>query len=202
MDINMFGHLLMTYIEVSYHGGVQQFTEDGGLLSVIPFAENTALIYLKDPSEEFLSAIDEFNYRHNSQVKFASDLNFETESKVEVLTLLADVLKDIAERFSLNQILVNPSNSLVLYITLPEVKLSEEDISEISSILVSRLTSLVRGILIVNNELYPFSQEGVNKVLPKPEPITHDQDITEDHITDLKIALGKAETVEDFLNMI
>lgn len=206
MDVNILGNLLMTYIEVSYKGGVQQFTEDGGLISVVPFAENAALIYLKNPPEYFVEAIEEFNKRNNCQVKIATDLNFENESKTDVLLALSEVFKDLAEKFSLTQIMVNPSNSLVLYINIPDVDLSEEEITEITSILVSRLRSLVRGVLIVKDESYPFDQVGVSKAIPNaeytPETVTHEQAITEDHITDLKIALANAETIDDILNMM
>jgi hypothetical protein len=208
MDPNMLGHMLMTFIEVSYKGGLQQFTEDGGLISSIPFGDNTALIYLKDPPDDFVAAIEEFNERRGCQVKFASDFNFENENTSDVIHKLSDALKDIAERFSIRHVLVNPANSLVLYINFPEADLSEEDISEISSILVSRIKSLVRGVLTINGEHYPFDNSGVGKITKEEdsidfEPIeSNKQAITEDSITDLKIALGNAQTVEDFLKMI
>lgn len=207
MDQNILGNMLMTYVEVAYKGGVQQFLEDGGLISTVPFGDNSALIYLKDPPEYFVEAIEELNERNNWQIKFASDLNFDGEEIADVLKDLADVLKDLAERFSLNQILVNPGNRLVLYITIPGVSMSEEEISEVTSILIARMPSLVRGVLIVNNEPYPFDNSGVGMIVKVEketirEPISNDKTITEDSITDLKIALGRAETVEDFLNMI
>jgi len=118
MDNNMLGYILTNFIQAMYPGGKTSFVNDGGLISLVPFKEDTALIFVPNIIKEFEKAIEQFNDQSLIKLLYTNDLNFEGKNPESIIPLLIETCKEIYEKYHIS-ILLNPTNPLVLFITIP-----------------------------------------------------------------------------------
>jgi hypothetical protein len=210
MDNNQLGSMALSFLEAFFEGGVERFTEQGGVLSNVPFDDNTILIYhpdMSDMSDSFIQAIEEHNKKSLVKFTIVNDFNFCDSDPIEAIKQLYEIGEDIRIKFDIPIILYNPLNPLVLVISIPVASLSNEEIQEIAAIFSSKIPGITRGCLIVGDEKYPFSSSGVYEVVKKitlePDRVNITGDaLTEDAITNLKIDLALISNVDDFINMM
>jgi hypothetical protein len=200
MDNNQLSSMALIFIKTYFEGGTKSFSEEGGILSSVPFDSDAILIYLPDMPEYFVQAIE--NHNSLSDVKFiiVNDLNFAGIDPMDSIKQLYEVGESIRVKFSLPMVVYNPLNPLVLMILIPEATLSREDIHAIAEIFSLNVPGIIRGCLTVGQDNYPFSSSEIfeveKKVILEPDRAV----ITQDTITNIKITLAGVNSVEDFLN--
>jgi len=219
MDSNQIGFIVLTFIQTQFPGGTLEFSKQGGLTCIVPFKENNVLIYHPEPPKEFLDAVDEMNRESIIKINVVEDKNFEDIHPAKASMLLADIAKDLIDKYNLPTMLFNTNNPLILAILIPESAiLSKEVICDIASTLTERFPSIVRGIIRTGGEAYPFSSDGVfevsdgeENIIPKKSTSSvqssssadkPERAITDDALTDLKIFLETSEDVLDFINKL
>jgi hypothetical protein len=205
MDHNLLGSMALTFIEAFYPGGAESFTEQGGIISSVPFDGNSLLLYLPNMPSAFRESITKHNA--HSEVKFVivKDFNFPNMDVMESIKLLYKVGEEICMEYDIPTILYNPLNPLCLIILIPFSRLSHEEIQQIADKFSSCVPGILRGCLSVGQEHFPFSSSDLladvyevissNRVVMEPDRA----DITDDAITNLKIDLASVTCVEDFL---
>jgi hypothetical protein len=196
MNPNNFGQYILMIINSNFPGGLIAFDESGGKVSTITFEEDSALIYHPEMPAEFVAKIEALNRNTNFNINLVSDYNFKDMPIEDIISELNHIAKDVIEKYQIDFILFNPINPLILYVTLPEIFISENDINDIAKIIITRLPSLVRGIIKVGELYFPFSPQDVYKQI-KIEPERHVP--TSEDITDLKILLNNSQDVNDVI---
>lgn len=209
MDREQRGSMILTFLEVNFHGGVASFTETGGLLSEVPFEKNSVLLYHPNLPKELEEKI-KFNNDHSHipgvvKIIVVHDYNFKGMEPSDISEKISEVVGILESKYKVPVTLVNLSNSLVLNIFLPMTTLNNEEINDFCETFTNHIPSLVRGILILSDESkYPFSNEGAYRVesreLKSMEP--EREVITNDAITDIKIALSGDVDVNDIIERL
>lgn len=207
MDKNILGSVLLSFIQAKYPGGNDSFVNDGGLISIVPFKEDTALIYVPHLTKEFENDIEQLNNHGIIHLIYTNNLNFKNQTPSDILPILMDTCKDISEKYSLTGILLNPTNPLILFITIPFAILSDDIAEDIIRIFVTRIPSISRGVLIISENIYPFSEEGaldeLKTTTDKIPKVYHDTEtIPDESIEKLKDILNKDMDVIEFLEQI
>lgn len=200
MDNNQLGSMALSFLEAFFEGGVERFTEQGGVLSNVPFDDNTILIYHPDMSDSFIQAVEEHNEKSLVKFTIVNDFNFSDSDPIEAFKQLYEIGEDIRIKYEIPIVLYNPLNPLVLVISIPFANLSNEEIQEIAAIFSSKIPGITRGCLIVGDEKYPFSSSGVYEVVKKITLEPNRAVITQDVITDIRITMAGVNSVEDFLD--
>jgi hypothetical protein len=199
MDNIHIGTMVLNFVSVFYKGGVESFTDHGGIISSVPFDDSSILIYHPDMPEYFEKAIEKQNNKSEIKLVIVTDLNFSGTDPFNSIKLLYDVGESIRLEYDIPVILYNPLNPLVLMISIPFADLSRDDIQAIAETFSSKVPGIIRGCLSVGHDKYPFSSGGVyeveKKMILEPDRCV----ITDDTITDLKITLAGINSVEDFL---
>jgi hypothetical protein len=200
MDNNKIGFMALVFIRTYFEGGTESFSDEGGLVSFVPFDSDSILIYHPDMPEYFVQAIENHNSKSDAKFIIVPDLNFAGIDPMDSIKQLNDVGESVRAKFDIPMIVYNPLNPLVLMILIPEATLSREDIHAIAEIFSLNVPGVIRGCLTVGQDNYPFSSSEIFEVEKK---ITLEPDravITQDVITDIKITLSEVNSVEDFLN--
>lgn len=211
MDKEQRGSMILTFLEVNFPGGIAAFTETGGLISEIPFEENGVLLYHPQMPQSLIEKIEGNNDRSHMpgavKIFVVHDYNFKGMEPSEIGEKLQEVMEILGSRYKIPMMLVNLSNSLVFNIILPMTVLNHEEINDFCETFTDHIPSLVRGILILNDgSKYPFSNEGTYRVDTQQRELKSMESergvITQDAITDLKIALSDDLDVNDIIERL
>lgn len=210
MDKNILGYIVLSFIDSTYPGGAEKFTEEGGLICVVPFLKNDVLIYSPQMPLEFERAINQMNERSNITITVTDILNFEGRTPVEIIPCILNAVKEIAIKYKIEEVLVNPTNPLMLSITIPLKKdLDKYIVEDIIKIFNTEVPNLFRSLLTIGGIHYPFSRDGLIEELSEselktttslPEIIdTTELSIPDEEIDQLKEILNQDMDVLDFL---
>jgi hypothetical protein len=194
---------------VNFPGGAAAFTETGGLVCEVPFEENGILLYHPNIPKEFEEKITDYNERYHMpgavKIYIVHDYNFKGMESSEIAEKITEVVDIIGARFKVSMILVSLANPLVLNVLVPSSVLTNEEIKDICDTFRSHIPNLIRGILTLSDgRKFPFSDEETylvrNEEVKSTEP---DRGvITDDAITDLKIALSGDLDVNDIIERL
>jgi hypothetical protein len=214
MDKNILGHLMLAFIDSSYPGGAEKFTEDGGIICVVPFLQDAVLFYLPQESPpEFQDAINQMNERSSISIDIIDTVNFEGRTPNEIIPCLLNAIKEIAVKYQIENILINPTNPIMLSITIPLKKdLEKYIIEDIINIFNAEVPGIYRGLITVGGTHYTFSCEGLIEELqeseiktttPEPDIIeSSESSILDENIDQLKEILNQEMDVLDFLQQL
>ncbi len=219
---------VLSYIDRTYTGGMEQFQKDGGAVCYLP--EPTDIVYVIHPN---LPEAMKNNLvgMYGPSIKFGTKWNFEGASE-EQYREIQNVLDDILNQLNLGPVgtSVNPA---VLIIAAPNLTKDDKRIEKLVKI-ISTMPSVERGCIICKNGYVPFDGTASDKPfgdfdkigdildtgIPIPEetpaaspshPITsvsvtgrpkRNKVIGSDDILNLKIALETASTLEEFLQQV
>jgi hypothetical protein len=202
----MLGIIVNMMIQARYPGGVEAFDKDfctfvtpGNQLVIAPLGDATL-------PEEFKAGLNEMGSGMNFTPVYAGRRNFEGyEDKDEIQQLFNEYMDQELSHFS-GRIMIQ-ANQALMDITAPGISKSSEEGEE----LISKLSCLeyLPNLRIqfkeetyfrvpgVGEEIAPVKKARVSTWVP-----TRDRPIGQDDIMDLQIALGSANSVEEFLAMI
>ena len=210
MDNNQIGFVMLSFVQTHFPGGLREFKNKGGLMSVVPFKDDNILLYLPEMPAEFREAIEVLNNESALTVHIVDDLNFKGLHPAKVQRILLELAKEVTEKYDLPSMLFSINNPLVFQIRIPGAVLSKEVVQEIAEMFSEKLPSIARGLIIVGDDIFPFSSNKVYEVteeskedLTSYKPVEPERKpITDETLTDLKILLGTSKDVMDFINQL
>lgn len=214
MDKEQRGSMILTFLEVNFPGGVAAFTESNGMVSHVPFKEDTVLIYHPNLPQSLIEKIADNNDRNHMPgsitILVVHDYNFKGMSPIEVKEKIIEAIAIIGPQYKIEKILADVSNPLVFHVLIFS-DLNEYVINDICQTLTEHIPGIVRGLLsTASGKMFPFNQEATYRIeddliaiKPPNQKVTQpDQVIDNDAINDLKIALSGNLDVNDIINML
>jgi hypothetical protein len=195
---------LATLIQSFYVGGIQKFSEDGGNVAIIVNDPIDLLVYHPNIPINFKNVFVQFAERTQINVRFLTTLNFEGHTPEEIQGLFENNFDTIVGSLGLHNVMVksNPLFCAVMILDKADRAVAEK--------VVSRLREIVPGLIRiyvyypggVYHTEFRTDEEPVRKTLITGVHPDRTAVIGEDDLTNLKIALGNAQSVDDFINSI
>jgi hypothetical protein len=195
---------LVALIQSFYEGGTQKFVEDGGNIALIPNDPIDLLVYHPSIPINFKNALMQFAERAQITPRFLTTLNFEGHTPEEINGLFENNFDTIVGSLGLHNVLVqsNPLSCVILILDKADRAVAEK--------FVGRLREIVPGLIRiyvyypggVYHTEFRTDEEPVRKTLITGVHPDRTAVIGEDDLTNLKIALGNAQSVDDFINSI
>lgn len=208
MDNNQLGFVMLSFVQTHFPGGIREFENKGGLMSVVPFKDDNILLYLPEMPAEFREAIEVLNKESALSVHIVDDLNFEGIHPAKVHLILMELAKEVTDKYDLPSMLFSINNPLVFQIRIPSAVLSKKVVQEIAEMFSEKLPSIARGIIIAGDEIFPFSSNKVYEVAEEEDHTSYKpveperKPITDETLTDLKIILETSGDVLDFIKQL
>ena len=173
---------IMLAIQGRFDGGLDQFKEDGGLISIVPGAPMTMFIYHPTFPEALRKELEAAEGQLGVSFRFVNTLNFEgmelDEIKENMYTLGQQMLQHGDATINMN--------AVVAILQLWDLR-PKKELVEAAKALLKNLPGLVRGCICYSNKT-----EWVENDVPghiKLEEPTREMAIKDEDITNLKIAL-------------
>lgn len=188
-------------VQMTYPGGLEKFEEDGGRLS---YDQETLYFYHPTPPKEWMEALSAIS---NLRTKVVQTKNFGDDPEFEkVFGQIHSVLGGYKQRFiqkgiraalSIDVVMVR----VVLYGARADRGLAEEIVKALSEA-VDHLVRLNVGYgLHPERDYVLYEAEQEHAVLSEQHP-NRDTTISRDEITNLRIDLENAKTIDEFLEKL
>lgn len=204
-----FSRFLYTLIQTKFPGGRAKFAEDGGSYIIIPKTPDELLIYHPNLSIEFKNYITQAVSSLQLTTHFVTTLNYKGQEPSEVLfiyeTKISKIIEDLHLENSIQATISELLNIFVLTDLHSTRALAEKLINRIREV----LPSCIRSCVIYGDKQlawfeYPQTETPAVKSAPQAVLEAHSRTtvIGNDDLLNLRIALGNAQTVDDFINSI
>ena len=195
--------MVATIIQVSYPGGLQTFLENQGAFLYVP--QPVSVILIKLPQGGLDKDIRNKILQSGVSVEFLTSDEFNLSHDVEVLQAAQEqVARWIDENLS-----PADANNAVISMTPIANIIALETVRKGSKLAIKfeRFLKTIEGhglsfVLYDGGSYSRVVGSNLQRPSVKPEAPKRETVLTDDDILNVKIALGQAETVEDFLNSI
>ncbi len=186
-------------IQMTYPGGIEAFLEAGGKAS---YDSEALYFFHPSPPKHWMQALSAIK---NLRIKLVTTKNFGESSDVDqVISGVHQVIKKYHSLLQEKGIMAGVSIDPVILRVLiagkhADRKLAEEIIEDLRK----NVTDLVR--ICIAYGIHPetdyvlYEGEPSQKTILSEQRPNRDRIITKDEVTDLKIMLGKAKSIDDFL---
>ena len=191
-------NILMNLIQVHYPGGYAQFTEDGGLVGIANGTPNELIVRHPDIPIDIKNRFDQAAQALGLQPRFVTLLNFDDRNLEEIVELFSKNLDYILRGTSKETVLFG-LNYLYVDIVILDKKVSMKQAEGIVNRMKEVIPDCLRFYVIYNGNKFlhmEFSPGETRAMIEAPERQTV---ISDDDMLNLKIALGNAQTVDDFI---
>jgi len=205
--------MIQMLIQATYKGGAAEFDRH---FCTFMAGDNTFVIAKlgdKDLPEEFLSKLKEMASGMNFEVAYCLESNFSGLGNEEAAEYFNERLNEHASKFA-GRIMVQANKAMIDIIAPGIEEKSDEGQTLVDTLAYEDVMPNIR-IQFEDSTFYklstPESYKEAEKTLntvqnrlaadPSTKP-KRDIVISEDDVLNLKIALGSAETIEDFLGMV
>ena len=191
-----FTTLVLNVISGLLPGGAMQFLKDGGSVYTVGHPSKEVVVFHPGLPENLKQKLLEIAEKNQQVVTLLEHTNFEGQTSEEI-TAAFDRIYLFLFRIHPDARVRRCERSNVITVHLPSVVKKEEDI-------INFLTGALTGIEGLYLSFITF-KDGFKRVVSDRMVVKTEQErgvITDADLTDLKISLGAANTVEEFLRQI
>jgi hypothetical protein len=195
------GPMLMSVIQAKYAGGLDKFREEGGMVGLAPGSTKEVVVHHPGLPEALKKDIREFLGKWKLTARFAAHTNGKSISEEELRQEYGPVIEEVLSMLGVMASLIS-IHPLMVVITLLDETVTQSKVQELVETLTNRLPSLWFGYVIYVDGVCCIEREFKDDSYIMLEQLKRDTVIGEDDILNLKIALGNAQTIDDFINSI
>lgn len=193
----------MQMLQTQYPGGIDAFRESGGFISAVPGHPMTIGVChpsLPEALRKELESIKDYQVQVHDTPNFAGMEDAEASQTVKeyLLEKLPEI--DLSVTIHIDRVFI--------VLGVLDIRPRKEQLQSLQSLLES-CPGLLRGVIMYKDQtIWVAGQGGSSVQTPsigahvEAEAIYRGTVITDDDITNVRILLGKCETVEDFLKSI
>jgi hypothetical protein len=194
------GPMLMSVIQAKYKGGLERFHEEGGMIGLAPGSTKEVVIFHPGLPEALKKDIREFLCKWKLTARFSEHTNGAGMDEAELFKAYSNEIGELCAMMGLSSALTS-LHPLMVIITLIDDDISEPKVKEFVEALKEKLPSLVFGYVVYVEGSYCINREPADSVIML-EQLKRNTVIGEDDILNLKITLGKAQTIDDIINSL
>jgi hypothetical protein len=197
-----FGRLILTVIAAMFPGGVQQFKKEKGSVTVLGHPSKEVVVYHPNLPDRIKEEFAKIETTHNCTVTRMEHPNFEGLDPDYTAGLMAGIQNFFLET-NPDASFYRGDHSNLLVFTLPSVEGNEEDILEIVFAFLKHVEGLNLSYVIVKDVAFKIMPDAPTTKIALDSKIVTEQTehkvISDDDVTNIRIDIERANSVEDFL---
>ena len=189
---------LIAYLSQRYPGGTRKFTSDGGIAVIGPGDPLDLVVYLPQWDEPTKNIFKEFVSRFTFNLRLVDTKNFEGMDEDSIKQDMESRIQRILDQAPCPAaISINP----VFFALVTHPEESIENAEALLDLFMEELTNVVRFYMIRGKDVV-YRERAKKVTIISSDHSGHNRVISSDDITNLRIALENATSIDDLINSL